>query len=149
VDVPRPRLRQVVLDSTDARRSAEFWRELLGLAYRPGHEPPSAGDDDPAGRDWLNLRAVDGTAYIAIQQVEQLSESTWPAHDVPQQLHLDLSVPDKEWGPAERGMRMGSSSAVTRSARRASRLTAPPTQVIDPAKESRSDKTKLEWATNI
>ena len=60
-----------------------------------------------------------------------------------------LSVPDKEWGPAERGMRMGSSSAVTRSARRASRLTAPPTQVIDPAKESRSDKTKLEWATNI
>lgn len=96
MDVPRPRLRQVVLDSTDARRSAEFWRELLGLAYRPGHEPPSAGDDDPAGRDWLNLRAVDGTAYIAIQQVEQLSESTWPAHDVPQQLHLDLSVPDKE-----------------------------------------------------
>jgi len=89
-------LRQVVLDSTDARRSAEFWRELLGLVYRPGHEPPPPGGDDPAGRDWLNLRAVDGTAYLAIQQVEQLAASTWPAQDVPQQLHLDLSVPDKE-----------------------------------------------------
>lgn len=96
MDVPRPRLRQVVLDSTDARRSAEFWRELLGLVYRPGHEPPPAGQDDPAGRDWLNLRAVDGTAYLAIQQVDQLAESTWPAHEVPQQLHLDLSVPDRE-----------------------------------------------------
>jgi len=91
-----PRLRQVVLDSTDARRSAEFWRRLLGLVYRPGHEPPAAGEDDAAGRDWLNLQAADGTAYLAIQQVEQLTPSTWPTHDVPQQLHLDLSVPDKD-----------------------------------------------------
>jgi glyoxalase superfamily protein len=96
VDAPRPRLRQVVLDSTDARRSAEFWRELLDLAYRPGHEPPPDGDDDPAGRDWLNLRAADGSAYLAIQQVEQLAPSTWPVDGVPQQLHLDLSVSDKE-----------------------------------------------------
>jgi len=92
----RPRLRQVVLDSRDARRSAEFWRKLLGLIYRPGHEPPAEGADDPAGRDWLNLRAADGTAYLAIQQVEELPASTWPSHDVPQQLHLDLSVPDKD-----------------------------------------------------
>jgi catechol 2,3-dioxygenase-like lactoylglutathione lyase family enzyme len=95
MDVVKPRLRQVVLDSTDARRSAEFWRQLLGLVYRPGHEPPAADGDDPAGRDWLNLRTADGTACIAIQQVEQLSRSTWPAPDVSQQLHLDLSVPDK------------------------------------------------------
>ena len=96
MDIVRPRLRQVVLDSTDARRSAEFWRKLLGLIYRPGHEPPAEGADDPAGRDWLNLRAADGTAYLAIQQVEELPASTWPSHDVPQQLHLDLSVPDKD-----------------------------------------------------
>jgi catechol 2,3-dioxygenase-like lactoylglutathione lyase family enzyme len=86
----------VVLDSTDARRSAEFWRQLLGLVYRPGHEPPPAGGDDPAGRDWLNLRADDGSACLAIQQVDELPASTWPAHDTPQQLHLDLSVPDKD-----------------------------------------------------
>jgi len=95
-DGVRPQLRQVVLDSTDARRSAEFWRQLLGLVYRPGHEPPPAGSDDPAGHDWLNLRAEDGSAYLAIQQVERLSASTWPSDDVPQQLHLDLSVPSKE-----------------------------------------------------
>lgn len=92
----RPRLRQVVLDSTDARRSAEFWRQLLGLAYRSGHEPPAAGGDDPAGRDWLNLRAADGTAYLAVQQVDELAASTWPSHGVPQQLHLDLSVPSRD-----------------------------------------------------
>ena len=92
----RPRLRQVVLDSTDARRSAEFWRLLLGLIYRPGYEPQPEGADDPAGRDWLNLRAADGTAYLAIQQVEELPASTWPSHELPQQLHLDLSVPDKD-----------------------------------------------------
>lgn len=91
----RPRLRQVVLESTDARRSAEFWRQLLGLVYRPGHEPPPAGVDDPAGRDWLNLRAPDGSPCLAVQQVEKLPASTWPAGDVPQQLHLDLSVADK------------------------------------------------------
>ena len=54
------------------------------------------GADDPAGRDWLNLRADDGTAYVAIQQVAALAPSTWPEDDVPQQLHLDLSVPDND-----------------------------------------------------
>ena len=40
-----PRIRQVVLDTTDARALAEFYRELFGLAYRPGDEPPP----DPGG----------------------------------------------------------------------------------------------------
>ncbi len=35
-----PALRQVVLDSTDARRLAEFYRQLLGFVYRPGDDPP-------------------------------------------------------------------------------------------------------------
>jgi catechol 2,3-dioxygenase-like lactoylglutathione lyase family enzyme len=91
---PLPRLRQTVLDSLDARRAAEFWRQLLGLAYRPGHEPPPAGDDDPAGRDWLNLVHPDGGGCLAFQQVDELPRSTWPEAGVPQQLHLDLSVPD-------------------------------------------------------
>ena len=87
-----PRLRQVVVDSTDARRSAEFWRQLLGLVYRQGHEPPADGADDQAGRDWLNLRTADGSPALAIQQVDQLARSTWPDARVPQQLHLDLTV---------------------------------------------------------
>lgn len=91
---PRPLLAQVVLDTTDARRSAEFWRELLGLVYRSGHEPPRHGQDDPAGRDWLNLRAADGTPVLAFQQVDRLTPATWPEPTVPQQLHLDLTVAD-------------------------------------------------------
>lgn len=43
VDADRPKLRQIVLDTTNARASAEFWRGLLGLVYRPGHEPPPDG----------------------------------------------------------------------------------------------------------
>jgi catechol 2,3-dioxygenase-like lactoylglutathione lyase family enzyme len=89
------RLRQVVLDTTDARTSAEFWRQLLGLVYRPGHEAPAPGEDDPAGADWLNLQTADGSPFLAFQQVGELSRSTWPEGRVPQQLHLDLSVPSK------------------------------------------------------
>ena len=91
-----PRVRQIVFDSTDARRAAEFWRELLGLVYRPGHEPPTVGEDDPSGRDWLNLRLPDGSPLLAFQQVGELPLSTWPDTDVPQQLHLDLTVADRD-----------------------------------------------------
>jgi catechol 2,3-dioxygenase-like lactoylglutathione lyase family enzyme len=90
-----PRLRQVVVDTTDARRSAEFWRQLLGLVYRSGHEAPAVDQNDPAGRDWLNLRNADGTPCLAFQQVDQLRPTTWPNADVPQQLHLDLGVRDR------------------------------------------------------
>jgi Glyoxalase-like domain len=34
-----PVLRQVVLDTTDARTLAEFYRQLLGFSYRSGDEP--------------------------------------------------------------------------------------------------------------
>lgn len=87
-----PRFAQVVIDSTDARRSAEFWRQLLGLVYRVGHEPPGVGDDDRAGREWLNLCRPDGSRVLAVEQVESLAPTTWPDATVPQQLHLDLIV---------------------------------------------------------
>lgn len=91
-EAPHPRLRQVVLDTTDARAAAEFWRQLLGLVYRPEHEPPVAAHDDVAGHDWLNLYETDGTPRLAFQQVPELTPTTWPDHAVPQQLHLDLTV---------------------------------------------------------
>ena len=91
-----PRFKQVVIDSTDARRSAEFWRQLLGLVYREGHEPPPAGEDDRAGREWINLCRPDGTRLLAIEQVEKLTPTTWPDATVPQQLHLDLVVDNVE-----------------------------------------------------
>ncbi|MBU8859843.1 MULTISPECIES: VOC family protein [unclassified Micromonospora] len=92
-DGPGLRLCQVVLDCTDARALAEFYRVLLGLVYRPGDEPPAAGEPDERGRDWLVLRTAEGVPQLAFQQVDRLPEVTWPEGEVPQQLHLDLTVP--------------------------------------------------------
>jgi catechol 2,3-dioxygenase-like lactoylglutathione lyase family enzyme len=83
-----PLLRQVVLDTTDARALAEFYRQLLGLRYRPGDEEP-----DPDGDDWLVLEDAAGATNIAFQQVAELPEPTWPEGPRPQMLHLDLTVP--------------------------------------------------------
>lgn len=86
-----PTLLHTVLDTTDVRGLAEFYRELLGLRYRPGDEPPAAGEPDDA--DWLVLVDGNDTRKLAFQQVERLERTTWPKHDVPMQLHLDLTVP--------------------------------------------------------
>jgi catechol-2,3-dioxygenase len=88
-----PVMRQVVLDTTDARGLAEFYRRLMGLSYRPGDEPPSAGQPDPLGQDWLVLRDVGASTAIAFQQVTDLPRVTWPDGEHPQMLHLDLTVP--------------------------------------------------------
>jgi catechol 2,3-dioxygenase-like lactoylglutathione lyase family enzyme len=95
VTEPRfPSLRQVVLDTTDARGLAEFYRRLLGLSYRPGDEPPSPGAPDPRGGDWLVLLPQAGGMRLAFQQVPRLPAATWPDGEHPQMLHLDLTVPD-------------------------------------------------------
>jgi catechol 2,3-dioxygenase-like lactoylglutathione lyase family enzyme len=91
-----PRLLHTVLDTTDARGLAEFYRQLLGLVYRPGDEPPAAGEPDPRGRDWLVLCTQEGARALAFQQVAKLPPATWPDPGVPQQLHLDLTVPTAE-----------------------------------------------------
>jgi catechol-2,3-dioxygenase len=88
-----PTLRQVVFDTTNARQLAEFYRQLLGFQYRPGDEAPSTDEPDPQGEDWLVLRDMSGVNRVAFQQVQELPEATWPEPRVPQQLHLDLTVP--------------------------------------------------------
>jgi catechol 2,3-dioxygenase-like lactoylglutathione lyase family enzyme len=89
-----PRIRSVVLDTTDARALAEFYRQLFGLTYREGDEPPAPGEPDPNGEDWLVLTGPEGVR-LAFQQVAELPRSTWPDPDVPQQLHLDTVVADR------------------------------------------------------
>jgi catechol 2,3-dioxygenase-like lactoylglutathione lyase family enzyme len=84
-----PRILHTVLDTTTPRQLAEFYRELLGLRYRPGDEPPEDGPDDP---DWLVLVDSGGARKLAFQLVERLPRTTWPEHDVPMQLHIDLTV---------------------------------------------------------
>jgi catechol-2,3-dioxygenase len=86
-----PALMHTALDATDVRGLAEFYRLLLGLRYRPGDEPPT--DGSPDDEDWLVLVYPDGRRALAFQQVPTLARATWPAHDVPMQMHLDFSVP--------------------------------------------------------
>jgi hypothetical protein len=77
------RFQQTVLDCTNARELAEFYRELLDLTYRPGDETPQDGED------WLVLVNESG-GNLAFQQIAELAEATWPDGPRPQQLHLDL-----------------------------------------------------------
>ncbi len=110
-----PHLLHTAIDTTDARGLAEFYRQLLGLAYREGDEPPTGGGTDDA--DWLVLVGPDGTRKLAFQQVERLERTTWPAHDVPMQLHLDLTVPNVEQleSQRERALALGAEVLLDRS----------------------------------
>lgn len=84
-----PQICQTVLDTTDVRGLAEFYRRLLGLRYRPGDEEPQPGED------WLVLRDSADDNRLAFQKVDALPEATWPEGPRPQQLHLDLTVPGR------------------------------------------------------
>ncbi len=81
-----PRLLHTVLDTDDVRGTAEFWRQLLDLRYRPGDEEVADGED------WLVLTDHDGNRRLAFQLTDDLQRSTWPEPGVPMQLHLDLTV---------------------------------------------------------
>ena len=102
-----PTVRQVVLDSTDTRGLAEFYRQLLGYAYRPGDEQPPAGEPDENGQDWLVLRDRAGRAAMAFQQVRELPRATWPEGPHPQQLHLDMTVPTARALEEQHGRALG------------------------------------------
>ena len=86
-----PHLLHTVLDARDVRREAEFWRELMGLVYRPGDEVPDGTDDS----DWLVLTQPDGRRCLAIQEVESLPPSRWPEPGHPSISHLDTTVPSR------------------------------------------------------
>jgi catechol 2,3-dioxygenase-like lactoylglutathione lyase family enzyme len=90
VDVPTyPVLMHTAVDALDVRALAEFYRELLGVRYRPGDEPPSEDG-------WLVLVDGDGNRVLAFQRVPKLDRPTWPTHDVPKQMHLDFRVPSAD-----------------------------------------------------
>jgi catechol 2,3-dioxygenase-like lactoylglutathione lyase family enzyme len=88
--VSYPRLLHPVVDATDVRAAAEFYRQLLGLDYRPGDAPPA--DDAADEAEWLVLRDGAGANVLAFQRVDRQERTTWPSPDVPMQLHLDFTV---------------------------------------------------------
>ena len=109
-----PKLVATVLDTTDPRRLAEFYRELLGYRYREGDEPPSDGTPDQP--DWLVV--TDGTHRLSFQEVDDLPRPTWPdPPGVPQQLHLDFAVPDVDEleRQRERALSLGASLLLDRT----------------------------------
>jgi catechol 2,3-dioxygenase-like lactoylglutathione lyase family enzyme len=89
-----PQLLHTVLDTTTPRQLAEFYRELLGLDYRRGDEPPADRDADDA--DWLVLVDSTGARQLAFQLVDQLTPTTWPTHEVPMQAHVDFTVSSRD-----------------------------------------------------
>lgn len=104
-----PFVSQTVLDCRHPRALAEFYRELLGYSYRPGDEPPPAGEPDPRGEDWLVLRpgpdggpgAAAAGRGLAFQAGADYVPPVWTPGpprpgDQQQMLHLDLTVPDAE-----------------------------------------------------
>jgi len=96
-----PQIAQVVLDTTDARALAEFYRQMFGLEYRPGDEPPPGGEPDES--DWLVLQNERGGPQLAFQQTDGVQASTWPDAAVPQMSHLDTVVPTLEELRTQRG----------------------------------------------
>ena len=89
-----PVLMHTAIDATDCRSLAEFYRQFLGLSYRPGDEIPTDSSGDDSG--WLVLVDPAGHRVFAFQQVPALARPTWPAHDVSKQMHHDFRVPSIE-----------------------------------------------------
>lgn len=89
-----PKQLHTVIDTTNPRRLAEFYRQLLGYEYRDGDAIPTNEErDDP---DWLVLTDSSGSRKLAFQQVEELAPTTWPSAEVPMQMHIDFTVTDIE-----------------------------------------------------
>ncbi|QWF21365.1 VOC family protein [Nocardioides sp. LMS-CY] len=78
-----------VYDCPDAGRLARFYATLLGWDVQ----------EDPGG--WIDIRPADGGSCISFQQVEGYRAPEWPGQERPQQLHLDVVVPDLDAAEAE------------------------------------------------
>ena len=80
------RLLHTVIDTTDLQRSVAFYQGWLGWDLQEPLQPDT---------DWATLVGAEG-GRLAFQLVDALQRSTWPDSGVPQQLHLDFLVPDRE-----------------------------------------------------
>ena len=91
-----PTLRSIAVDSPTPAPPPSSTASCWGSPIGPVPKCPPRGADDPAGRDWLVLNNPAGGPHLALQQVESLPPSTWPGTERPQQLHLDLFLPDPD-----------------------------------------------------
>jgi hypothetical protein len=77
-----------VYDCPDAGALARFYGTRLGWEVK---------EQD----GWFDIRPADGSNCISFQQVEGYQAPQWPGQDHPQQIHLDVVVPDLEQAEAE------------------------------------------------
>jgi hypothetical protein len=83
-----PVLMHTAIDAPDCRGLAEFYRELLGVHYRPGDEPPTDGSDDDA--DWLVLVDAHAQRVLTVQEKTDMKRATWPSEEVSMQMRMDF-----------------------------------------------------------
>jgi len=77
----------VVLDCPDPQTLAEFYGALLDWEIEQTED------------DWWSIRAEHGDS-LAFQKVADHRPPAWPGQDVPQQLHLDVTVDDLDTAEA-------------------------------------------------
>ena len=77
----------VSLDCADPQGLGEFWAAVLGGELIGLHD-----DVVVIRTDWMWMTALRVSDYVA---------PTWPAADIPKQIHLDLAVTDLEGATAE------------------------------------------------
>jgi predicted enzyme related to lactoylglutathione lyase len=77
------KLKTVALDAADHRALAHFYRDLFD------GEVPSEDDD------WAVVTTPDGWR-LGFQPAPDHVPPRWPSQDAPQQIHLDMQVPDKD-----------------------------------------------------
>lgn len=82
------RFQLVAIDCPDPAALAAFYSALTGWPLTKPHA------DYP---EWVQL-SPEGGATIAFQRVDDYRAPEWPGQEHPQQMHLDLSVPDLDAG---------------------------------------------------
>lgn len=87
----------LVIDCPDAAALAAFYGALLDWNVK-------------FDSDWAEIRPQNGSECISFQQVPDYQAPQWPGQTVPQQMHLDLMVPDLDEGE-EAVTRLGASRA--------------------------------------
>lgn len=88
IDRPGIVLGDVVLDTDDLARLAEFYSQLLGWPVTVRNE------------NWWTVQSEGGGTRLSFQLAIDYRPPTWPANGVPQQSHLDLDVPQADLSAA-------------------------------------------------
>jgi predicted enzyme related to lactoylglutathione lyase len=81
VTSPQLRIRSVVIDCPDPAALAGFYGQLLG------------GEVRDVDSEWSEIHLEEPTLKLAFQRVADYSPPSWPS-GVPQQVHIDITVPD-------------------------------------------------------